>query len=103
MAVARIPASGAFARYSGLSFDQKPVDGVPGAEFYELDTGAAFRWDGAVWNRIQSFPPDTNTILVLGALENIRQELALLRLGMMDAGTCNEINPNDAQPTDAKI
>ena len=47
-----------YQKYIGLSSDDKPVYNeeftlslMPGAEFYEIDTGDTYLWDGDAWKR----------------------------------------------------
>ena len=36
-------------KWIGLSTDTKPIDGPVGSEFYELNTGQGFIWNGSIW------------------------------------------------------
>ena len=94
-------------RYIGLSTDEKPqpfrtLDGtlptatdIPaGSTFLASDTGKIYRWDGSVW----AFPirDDYSAVYLMEAINALRAEVAALRLGMIDAGNCREINLLDA-------
>lgn len=105
-------------RFIGLSTDVKPVvgewfeslgTGQPGSYLTaaDLPDGSTFletdvclpdgsfriaRWDGAKW----VYPsPDASLVRLTEALESLRREVAAMRLGMIDAGNCREVNAND--------
>ena len=97
-------------RFIGLSTDQKPqvgpqADGTllgsnlastdlpPGSTFLESDSGKLFRWSGEAW----TYPSATTyanseSELLLEAINALRVEVAALRMGMIDAGNCKEVN-----------
>lgn len=97
-------------RFIGLSTDVKPYVGAqadgtlggttltgsdlpPGSTLLESDTGRIYRWDGSAW----TFPFVQNSVALLEAIDGLRVEIAALRLGMIDAGNCKEVNLEDVQ------
>ena len=100
-------------RYIGLSTDAKPTVGTSydgtvitdndlpaGSTFLEEDvfladgTQRIARWNGKKWTYpllAEAANPVADAFAVL------RLELAALRLGMIDAGTCNLVDPADAK------
>ncbi len=95
-------------RYIGTSFDVKPRVGdvgsdgstlittndLPtGSELYLTDLGLTERWNGSNWIRD---PTNFDQKELHDALRRIQIELVLLRMGLQDAGMCNEVNDLDA-------
>lgn len=94
-------------RFIGKSTDQKPVVGryfgdvliqakdlPPGSTFLEEDFFLAdgsqriARWNGEAW----TYPLAPATQAISGAtLEKLLKEITLLRLGMIEAGTCEDV------------
>jgi hypothetical protein len=96
-------ASGMRYRFVGLSTETKPTSSstpalAAGCEFYEQDTNRYFYFDGLSW-RIR--PPATldDVLSAINALNqtqtNVHAELSALRLGMMAADTCREVESPD--------
>lgn len=96
-------------RFIGASTDAKPhvgdanADGslvtsrdLPvGSTLYLKDLGIIERWDGDQWSRD---PASTVAAALTGLAEELQRLHILivsLRLGMIDAGTCNEVFDQD--------
>ena len=100
-------------RFIGKSTDAKPTVGsyfnnvlltatdLPaGSTFLEEDVFLAdgsqriSRWNGEAW----TYPmrSDVSQPALAGAIEALRLEIVALRLGMIEAGTCNLVSSDDA-------
>ena len=90
-------------RFIGHSTDTKPTVGIQlvsdenartttdadlpaGSTFLESDTGDIWRWDGVRW----TLPIAENDAL-LREFRSLREEVAALRLGMIQAGTAVDV------------
>lgn len=103
-------------RFIGLSTDKKPIVGetfndstvtdadLPaGSTFLETDiwladgTQRIARWNGEAWTYpLPSAETSTVDSALIAAIDALRLEVAALRLGMIEAGTCKFVNENDA-------
>ena len=66
----------------------------------DKETGVRKALDGQRWEGLPNETADTlneTLLLMLDELRDMRRELSAMRLGMMDAGTCKEINPRDVE------
>lgn len=99
-------------QYAGNSDDLKPhvgdvvvnadgsqtlitaADLPAGSTLYLRDMGLTETYDGRSWNRPSTGNPaaanDPNAIALMEILLDIQMELARIRVGMIDAGTCND-------------
>lgn len=65
-----------------------PKDLPAGSTFFEEDTGDIWRWNGAQWKL--PLVEDSQREVMQG-LTLLNEEIRLLRIGMIAAGTCKQI------------
>ncbi len=98
---------GATKRFVGLSIDSKPTLGrqadgstttaadlPPGSSFLESDTGSLYRWDGEAWHMTTSGVSTAavaRTDPLLVAIQALTDVVERLRIGMIEAGTCQDV------------
>ena len=97
---------GTIHRWAGLSTDDKPTPGyadaagtvltardVPPGSTFKDEKGRIWAFDGATWNLPEVADAVSPLVEAIGLL---RQEVAQLRLGLIEAEMCSDVSADDA-------